>query len=166
MTIKSAATSIGDLPVLTALPVEHLADMTVELEPIHTVHTLVGDRMVFVAKGGRIEGPRISGELLPGGGDPMLVGTDGIGRVDAHSVIKTDDGVLIYYTGGGVSRYTADGYERLAAGEQIPFGETYIRTTPKFETADDRYTWLNGLVTVTYTMTSSNLVQSRIYAIL
>jgi hypothetical protein len=115
---------------------------------------------------GRLEGPRIKAELLPGGGDTMLLGRDGIARVNAHAVFKTDDGVLIEYSGGGIAKFPADGFARLGAGERLSFGETYIRTTPKFETADDRYSWLNGLVIVSHTLLSVTLVESRMYAVL
>jgi hypothetical protein len=166
MTLASAATSLEGLSVLTELPVVHIADMTVELEPFTQVPTLVGDRLVAVAKRGRLQGPRISAELLPGGGDAMVLGSDGIARVNAHAVFKTDDGVLIDYSAGGVAKFPADGSARLAAGEALPFGETYIRTTPKFETADERYTWLNALVSVSFSLLSSTRTQARIYAVL
>jgi hypothetical protein len=30
-----------------------------------------------------------------------------------------------------------DGLQRLADGERIPFEESYVRTTPRFETSDE-----------------------------
>ena len=74
--------------------------------------------------------------------------------------------MLIHYPAGGVARFPTDGFARLAAGEQMSFGETYIRVTTKFETADERYNWLNGLLTVGHNLLSSTRVQSRIYAVL
>jgi|ERR1700704_4716544 len=166
MTIASAATSLADMPVLTALPVEHIADMAVEIEPLQHVATMVSDRLVSLGTSGFLTGPRLNAELLPGGGDTMVLGTDGICRINAQAVFKTDDGVLIHYTAGGVARFPTDGFARLAAGEQMSFGETYIRVTTKFETADERYNWLNGLLTVGHNLLSSTRVQSRIYAVL
>jgi hypothetical protein len=64
--------------------VEHLADLSVDLEPAQRVRTSVGNRTVFIAKGGCIKGPNIAGEILPGGGDWLLAGSDGIGRVEAR----------------------------------------------------------------------------------
>jgi hypothetical protein len=166
MTSMTDATRVEELPILTQLPVEHVVDMSVELEPVQIVTTPVGNRMVFIAKGGRLEGPRISGEVLPGGGDWLLAGSDGIGRVDVRATIKTDDEALIHYTAGGLIKIPADGLARLAAGQRLAFGETYVRTTPKFETADERYAWLSTLVAIGYNLLSPNHVDYRIYQVL
>jgi hypothetical protein len=81
------AKSPDELPIITELPVEHLAELSVELEPAQRVPTPVGDRAVFVAKGGSINGPNIAGEIRPGRDDWLLIGSDGIGRVEAKVVI-------------------------------------------------------------------------------
>ena len=94
--------------------------MAVDLEPAQAIPTNVGARMTFIARGGTVEGPRIKGELLPGGGDWLMVGTDAIGRVDVRATIRTDDGALIHYEARGVIDIPADGLERLAAGERLP----------------------------------------------
>ena len=41
-----------------------------------------GMRMFFEIEGGRVEGPDIKGRLLGGGGDWILVGADGFGRLE------------------------------------------------------------------------------------
>lgn len=166
MTTVTDAAYLHELPTLSALPVEHIADMTVDLEPVQPVTTPVGNRMVFIVKGGHIHGPAISGDVLPGGGDWLLAGSDGVGRVDVRATIKTDDGVLIGYTAGGLIQVPADGLARLAAGARLMFGETYVRTTPKFETADERYAWLSKIVAVGYNLLSPNHVDYRIYKLL
>ena len=159
-------TTLDELPHYTALPVEHLFDMNVELEPAQAIGTPVGARMTFIARGGRFEGPRIRGKILPGGGDWLLVGSDRIGRVDVRATLRTDDGALIYYAGGGVIKIPDDGLERLAAGEVLPFEETYVRTTPKFETSDERYSWLNEVVAVGHNVLSQDHIDYRIYRVL
>ncbi len=55
---------------------------------------------------------------------------------------------------------------RLAAGEVLSFEETYVRTTPKFETADERYAWLTEVVAVGYNILSPNHIDYRIYRVL
>ncbi len=153
-------------PLLTELPVEHLLDMAVDLEPAQPIATPVGARMTFITTGGTLTGPRIKGEVLPGGGDWLLVGSDRIGRVDVRATIHTDDGALIHYETRGVISLPPDGPERLAAGERLPFAETYVRTTPKLETADERYSWLNRLVLVGLNELSSDHIDYRIYKVL
>ena len=83
-----------------------------------------------------------------------------------RATIKTDDGALIHYTAGGLIKIPADGLARLAAGQRLAFGETYVRTTPKFETSDERYDWLSKVVAIGYNLLSPNHVDYRIYQVL
>ena len=154
------------MPLIDALPVEHLFDMHVNLQPAQPITTPVGMRMTFITTGGVIDGPKLQGEVLPGGGDWLLVGSDGVGRVDVRATIRTHDDVLIHYEARGIIKIPADGLERLAAGEVLPFGETYVRTTPKFETTDERYAWLYEVVAVGYNILSPNHIDYRIYRVL
>jgi hypothetical protein len=154
------------LPLVDALPVEHLFDMNVDLEPAQPISTPVGTRMTFIAKGGVIDGPKLQGEILPGGGDWLLVGSDGVGRVDVRATIRTHDGAFIHYESRGIITTATDGLERLAAGEVLPFAESYVRTTPKFETADERYAWLSAVVALGYNILSPNHIDYRIYRVL
>ena len=112
------------------------------------------------------KGPNIAGEILPGGGDWLLTGSDGIGRVEARVTIRTDDNALISFTAGGLIQLPPDGFRRLAAGERLPFGETYARTTPKFETSDERYGWISTVVTIGYNLLSPDHVDYRVYKVL
>jgi hypothetical protein len=162
----TTATPVEQLPLVAALPVEHLFDMHVDLQPAQPIPTPVGTRMTFITSGGVVEGPKLRGELLPGGGDWLIVGSDGTGRVDVRATLRTHDGVLIHYESRGVIKIPADGVQRLAAGEVLPFAETYIRTTPKFETADERYGWLSEVVALGYNILSPNHIDYRIYGVL
>jgi Protein of unknown function (DUF3237) len=154
------------LPLVNALPVEHLLDMHVDLEPAQPIATPVGVRMTFIVGGGVLDGPKLRGEILPGGGDWLLLGSDGVGRVDVRATLRTHDGALIHFESRGIIKIPADGLGRLAAGEVLPFGETYARTTPMFETADERYAWLSEVVAVGYNILSPNHIDYRIYRVL
>ncbi|MCT7659716.1 DUF3237 domain-containing protein [Mycobacterium deserti] len=161
----TSAMAIDQLPLLTALPAEHLFDMHVNLQPAQPIATPVGARMTFITTGGVVEGPRLRGELLPGGGDWLLVGSDGVGRVDVRATIRTHDGVLIHYEARGIIKVPADGLDRLSAGDVLPFAESYVRTTPTFETADERYAWLSEVVAVGYNVLSPNHIDYRVYRV-
>jgi Protein of unknown function (DUF3237) len=162
----TAAAPVDQLPLVTAMPVEHLFDMHVNLQPVQPIPTPVGARMTFITTGGLIDGPKLQGEILPGGGDWLLVGSDGAGRVDVRATIRTHDGVLIHYETRGIIKIPAGGLDRLAAGEVLPFDETYVRTTPRFDTADERYAWLSEIVAVSYNVLSPNHIDYRIYRVL
>jgi hypothetical protein len=151
---------------LSTLGVEHVCDMSVDLEPPHVFQTPVGTRLTYITKSGTLTGPRLRGELLPGGGDWVVLGSDGISRLDVRGTVRSHDGALINYETRGVARLPDDGRERLARGQRIPFEEGYIRTTPRFETSDERYSWLNGQVLVGINELSANHVDYRIYRIL
>jgi hypothetical protein len=154
------------LPLVSELPAEHLFDMHVDLQPAQPISTPVGVRMTFITKGGVIDGPKLRGEILPGGGDWLLVGSDGAGRVDVRATIRTHDDALIHYEARGIIKIPADGLGRLAAGEVLPFAETYVRTTPTFETSDERYAWLSQVVALGYNILSPNHIDYRIYGVL
>lgn len=162
----TTATPVDQLPLVTALPAEHLFDMHVDLQPAQAISTPVGARMTFITTGGVIDGPKLRGELLPGGGDWLLVGSDGVGRADIRATIRTHDGALIHYESRGIIKVPADGLDRLAAGQVLSFEEAYVRTTPKFETADERYAWLSTVVAVGYNILSPNHIDYRIYRVL
>jgi hypothetical protein len=161
-----ATIPLRERPLLTELPVEHLCDLSVDLEPAQLIATPIGTRMTFIARGGRVAGEKLRGEILPGGGDWMMVGTDQIGRVDVRVTVRTEDGALIHCESRGVIKIPADGFERLNRGERLPFEESYVRTTPKFETSDERYAWLNQLVIVGYNELSKDRVDYRMYRVL
>ena len=153
-------------PLLEALPIQHLCDLRVSLEIPVAIPTPRGTLIHYIGKGGRLDGPLLHGEFLPGSVDWVLVGTDGISRLDIRGAIRTDDGALIYCESKGIAKFPADGRKRLAKGERIPFGESYLRTTPKLETSDERYLWLNDLVLVGYNEFSPDQIDFRIYRVL
>lgn len=140
--------------------------MHVNLQPAQVIPTPAGTRLTFITTGGVIEGPKLRGEFLPGGGDWLTVGTDGSGRIDVRATLRTHDGALIHYEFRGIIKIPADGAQRLAAGEVLSFADTYVRTTPKFETSDERYAWLSEVVAVGYKILSPNYIDYRIYHVL
>ncbi|SEH82190.1 Protein of unknown function [Mycolicibacterium rutilum] len=158
--------AVDELPLVDALPVEHLFDMRVNLAPVQPISTPMGTRLTFVATGGTIDGPRLRGEVVPGGGDWLLVGADGTGRVDVRATLRTHDGVLIHFESAGIIKVPADGLQRLSAGHALPFDETYVRTTPRFATSDPGYSWLSEIVAVGFNVLSPNRVDYRVYRVL
>jgi hypothetical protein len=153
-------------PVDASLAVEHLFDMAVDLEPPHVYETPMGTRLTYVTKHGVVRGPHLRGELLPGGGDWVVLGSDGVSRLDVRGTIRSDDGALIHYSTLGVARLPSDGRDRLTRGGRIPFEESYIRTTPRFETSAERYAWLSGQVCVAVNEFSAGHIDYRIYRLL
>jgi Protein of unknown function (DUF3237) len=130
---------------------ELLFNMTATLEPPQVIGaTHEGNRSIFYAKGGMVEGPKVKGTVLPGGGDWFRMRDDGVGELDVRATFKTDDGALIY------SHYR---------GVLIP-STGYFRTTPRFETSAEKYQWLTKLVCVGVGKSGPGQVSYKVYQIL
>ena len=88
------------------MKLEHLMEYTITLTnpPDDTPEGPYGTRRIYTFTGGSFEGPRLSGRILPSGGDWLLRGGDGIGRVDHRASLETDDGAQIYLQLYGINR--------------------------------------------------------------
>jgi hypothetical protein len=107
-----------------------------------------GTRMTAPIPGGQFEGPRLRGKVLPGGGDWTLLRADGVLELDLRLTLQTDDGALIYLTSFGLRHGPPEVIAALARGESVDPSTYYFRTTPRFETGDPKYAFLNRLVAV------------------
>ena len=110
--------------------------------------TPFGDRRIAQVTGGRFEGPRLRGTVMPGGGDWILLRPDGVLQLDVRLTLRTDDEQLVYMTYRGHRHGPADVMERLGRGEPVDPSSYYFRTAPFFETGSATYSWLNGIVAV------------------
>ena len=108
----------------------------------------LGRRRIIPITGGKFEGERLSGRVLPGGADWQVIRPDGVADLDARYTLETGDGALIYVRNKGYRHGPEDVIRRLAAGEAVDPKLYYMRTTPWFETGDARYAWLNRIVCV------------------
>lgn len=104
------------------------------------------DRRVGEITGGRFEGERLRGKLLSGGSDWQTVRRDGAWTIDVRTVMETDDGHLIGMTYRGIRHGPKEILDAIARGEVVsPLGY-YLRVAPFFETASEKYGWLNNIV--------------------
>ena len=87
-----------------------------------------GKLSIFPITGGSFEGERLRGRVLAGGGDWV----DGTFELDLRLTLETEDGALIHMAATGV-RNDAN---------------RYLRTLPRFETAEPKYAFLNRLLAV------------------
>jgi hypothetical protein len=106
------------------------------------------DRRVGVVNGGSFEGERLSGEVLDGGADWQILRADGATTLDVRLILKTNDGALIGMTYRGLRSGPPDVLARLAKGEAVDPASYYFRVTPLFETAAEKYDWINRIVAV------------------
>ncbi len=131
------------------IPLAPLCRLTIALEPPRELgQTPLGRRRIIGIAGGTFSGPRLSGQVLPGGADWQVIRADGVADLDARYTLRTGDGALIYVRNRGYRHGPDEVMRRLAAGEDVDPALYYMRTTPWFETGDARYTWLNRIVCV------------------
>ena len=131
---------------------EHLFDIVIDLNPRLNIGAgPFGQRILFGAAGGSFEGPRLRGKVLPGGGDWALFRPDGAMTLDVRLTLRTHDEALVLMTYGGrwitppaLRADMADPVRRY----QVDPARYYFRTTPWFETASEKYRFLNRIVCV------------------
>lgn len=122
---------------------EHLFDYTAVLKPPVVIGPgRNGNRLFYEVREGRLSGPKLSGEILTGGGDWALVGEDGWTRVDVRGQCRTDDGAILYLSYTGLIEPTDAFREAVATGSETDFDDQYWRVLIEIETGDERYHWL------------------------
>jgi Protein of unknown function (DUF3237) len=121
----------------------------ITLAPVIEQGVVDGKRKRFIAiTGGTVQGPRLKGTILPGGGDWQSIHPDGLTEIFARYSIKADDGTVIAITNPGVRVASTDVIARLSAGEDVDPALYYFRTAPVFEVAAGPHAWLRRSVFV------------------
>jgi hypothetical protein len=114
-------------------------------EPAH----LAGRRGFVAVQGGQIEGPRLSGRVLPqSGGDWPRFWPGGLVDFEAHYQLEASDGTPIYIHNRGLAWSTPEVLARIEAGHAVTPEETYCRVTPRFEVPAGPHEWLARTVFV------------------
>jgi Protein of unknown function (DUF3237) len=127
---------------------------------------LMGERRIIPITGGRFEGARLRGEIIPGGADWQIVVADGTALLEARYTMRTDDGALVYVRNVGVRHGPPEVLAAIARGEQVDPAKYYFRATPAFETGEKRYGWLNRLVAVCSGVRTREAVLLDFYAVM
>jgi hypothetical protein len=134
---------------MAELRTAHLFTLSLEVAGMQPIGaTPAGDRRVGLVAGGRFTGPRLSGTVLPGGADWILLRPDGATTLDVRIVLQTDDGAAIGMTYRGMRHGPAAVMDKVARGEAVDPASYYFRTSVTFETAAPQYDWLNRIVAV------------------
>ncbi|KAA0697350.1 DUF3237 domain-containing protein [Neorhizobium sp. P12A] len=105
-------------------------------------------RQVRVIDGGRFEGDRLSGKVLDGSDDWQTIRSDGCTLLDARLTLETDDGALICMTYHGLRHGPPEVMARIEQGLTVDPASYYFRINPMFETASQKYGWLNRILAI------------------
>ncbi|KAK0336954.1 hypothetical protein LTR91_010966 [Friedmanniomyces endolithicus] len=113
-----------------------------------------GDRSTVIFKGGRFDGPRLRGEILPGGGaysDWEIVrdhGDQQTAHLNTRYNLVTHDGATIYLQTTGTRTGAKAVLEKLGSDTSITADQYKMRLNLTMETGDQRYSWVNSGVFV------------------
>jgi hypothetical protein len=149
MSTDSLAASLP--PEMTTLHSKPLFVFQIEVKPATVIGQTPGyDRRIGEIVGGRFEGERLNGKILSGGSDWQSLRSDNAITLNVRLVLQTDDGHLIGMVYQGMRHGPRAVMDRIANGKTVSPSEYYLRATPYFETASDKYGWINRIVSVAY----------------
>ncbi|CCG02620.1 DUF3237 domain-containing protein [Blastococcus saxobsidens] len=122
----------------------HTATLRIEVgSPVEVGVTSRGIRRVIPITGGRVTGPLMQGEIIPGGADFQVITSTTDTELEARYVLRTDQDELVYVTNWGLRTGTVEDIERLRQDLPVDPDRIYFRTAPRFETAAPRLAELN-----------------------
>jgi hypothetical protein len=130
---------------------QHLLTLTLEVDFAGMVKigpVPAGLRRIAPVPGGRFTGPRLAGEVLPGGADWVINRADGVMVIDVRLTLKTEDGALMYLAYQGRFRAAPEAMARFGKGALLEAGEYSLVVSARLECGDPRYAWVNDLIIV------------------
>jgi hypothetical protein len=132
---------------LRSRPLFHISIEPDEYQILGTTHA-GGERMTVPIKGGAFEGDRLSGAIMPGGSDWIIKRPDDVLQLNVRITLKTNDGELIAMRYRGLRHGSPEDHAKATRGEQIDWERYYFRTAIEFETAAEKYRWLNNIFAI------------------
>lgn len=143
-------------------------EVRVDVAPGEHVGHGEGDVLDFTPiTGGTVEGPRLRGTVVPGGGDWAVRRGPCLWELDARYLLRAEDGALIDIVNRGYYRTeTAEDMARAEAGEDLDPGAIYFRTSPAFRTDAPRHRWLAETVFVGLGRDEAGQICIRFYEVL
>jgi hypothetical protein len=141
--------------------------LDVQLAPVQELGMVDGvRRRIIPITGGWVHGPRLQGEVLPGGADWQGVRPgDGLTRLQARYWLKAADGTVIGVENRGIRRAEAAVMQRLLAGEIVSPHDYYFRATPSFEVGEGPHRWLNESLFICVGARLPDKAIVRVYAV-
>jgi hypothetical protein len=127
------------------------------LTPFATLHVSVGElvslgdaptgeRRCVPLLGGRVDGPGLQGEIVPGGSDWQWRRADGVLEIDARYIVRTPDGALVEVRSQGLRHGPPEVMAALARGEAVPPHAYVFRTLMRFTTGAPAWQHLNRVL--------------------
>jgi Protein of unknown function (DUF3237) len=150
--------------LLSATPIFQIYAELAEI--VHFGPTPYGDRRVINIVGGRVEGAKLSGRVLPGGADWQILRVDGVADIRARYTLESDRGARILVSSEGLRHGPPEVMERLAQGDTVDPSRYYFRTVMRFETGDAQCAWLNRILALARGVRERNAVRLDVFEVL
>ncbi|MEU9555864.1 DUF3237 domain-containing protein [Streptomyces fumanus] len=133
--------------------------------PLHIGHG-DGERTVFIPiTGGSVDGPRLRGTVLPGGGDWNSTRGE-VSELEARYLIRAEDGAVIDIVNRGYYRPDPGSADQFDGELRVAEAGHYFRTSPVFRTDAPAHRWLAGTVFVGLARTEGEqVIAIRVYAL-
>ena len=125
-----------------------------------------GEARIVPIEGGSVEGPGLSGGILPGGSDEQAIREDGLTRIHARYVIEAEGGALIKVDSRGVRSGPREAMLRLLNGEAVDPSLIYFVTAIRFETAAPALDHLNHRLYLARGVREPACVKLSVYEVL
>ena len=120
------------------------AELAVQVgTPIEVGRTPRGLRRMIPILGGSVRGDGWTARVLPGGADYQLVVSDTLAELQAHYVMETDGGDLLYVRNQAIRQAPAEVTARLIRGEPVDPALVYFRCLPAIESSAPTLQWVN-----------------------
>ena len=127
---------------LLAPSLEYVFEIRAAVAPPLRIGRSVAEELHFTPiTGGAVTGPRLTGRVLPGGGD-WWVGRGTLCQLDARYLIEAEDGAVIDVVNRGYWRPEAGAEQQVLTGEPVTESELYYRTAFTFQTDAAAHRWL------------------------
>jgi len=152
------------MPVLSAEPIFRIHAELADI--MHFGATPYGERRMINILGGSVEGPRLTGRILPGGADWQIVRADGAADIRARYAIESDRGARILVSSDGLRHGPAEVLAALARGDTVDPSRYYFRTVMRFETGDPEHDWLNRILALARGARERNAVRLDVFEVL
>jgi len=143
-------------------------EVRADIGPSEHIGHGAGDVLDFTpVVGGTVDGPRLRGAIVPGGGDWSVRRGPTVYELDARYLIRAEDGALIDVVNRGFYRTsTAEVMRRAEAGEEIDPDDVYFRTSPVFRTDAPAHRWLAETIFVGVARDEGGQVCIRFFEVL
>ena len=125
-----------------------------------------GNRLIVEVAGGEFEGEKLKGKIRDAGCADWLSMTEDFGHLDVRATFETHDGAIIYVEYTGKTQLTEAFQNALTTGKGgTEYGDGYFFTTPRMQTGDARYAWVNNIVCVGQGRLQPGRVEYNVYQV-